>query len=146
MKVATEILIQAPPQKIWETLSNFSQYPEWNRLVKSVSGNVAQDAAIALTLHFYGKNPEKKIAMVTGFSAPKYLSWSWKHSFGNWFLASEHVFRLKDKEDGRSIFFQEFYITGLGLKFRRRDMEQMIKLSLRKLNDDLQGRIEGPGG
>ncbi len=144
MKVATEILLQAPPEKIWKILVDFSAYPEWNRFLKAVRGNVVPDAQIEIDLQYYGKKVEKKTGTVTALIAPKYFSWTWNHAFGAWFLASEHVLRLKDKEDGRSVFFQEYYITGLGLKFRRRDMEHTARLSMDKLNDDLKDRVEQP--
>jgi uncharacterized protein YndB with AHSA1/START domain len=143
MKVATEILIQAPPEKIWSVIIDFPAYPEWNRFLKAVRGQPAPDSQIEVDVHYYGKNVEKKTGIVTGFNPPKYFSWVWKHSWGAWFLSSEHVLRLKEKEGGRAIFFQEIYLTGLGLKFRRRDMEHMAKLSMGKLNDDLKFRIEG---
>lgn len=146
MKVATEIMLQAPPDKIWNILIDFPAYPEWNRFLKAVRGQAAPDAPLEVDLQFYGKRMEKKTGKVTGLMAPKYFSWVWNHSFGSWFLSSEHVFRLKDKEDGRTVFFQEIYLTGLGLKFRRRDMEHMAKLSLGKLNDDLKERVEGSTG
>jgi len=144
MKVATEIMIRAPPEKIWQAIIDFPAYPEWNRFLKAVRGQAAPDAQVEVDLQYYGKTMEKKTGIVTGFVAPKYFSWVWNHALGSWFLSSEHVLRLKDKEDGRSIFFQEIYLTGLGLKFRRRDMEHMAKLSMGKLNDDLKERIEGP--
>jgi hypothetical protein len=141
MKVATEIMLPASPDPIWKILMDFSTYPEWNRFLKSVRGEVAADAKLEIDIQYYGKVVEKKTGTVTGFIAPKYFSWVWNHSWGAWFLSTEHVFRLKDKEDGRSVFFQELYITGLGLKFRRRDMEHMARLSLDKMNDDLKDRL-----
>ncbi|MEO6098582.1 MAG: SRPBCC domain-containing protein [Fibrobacteria bacterium] len=142
MKIATEVAVRASPDTIWNTLIDFSAYPEWNRFLKSVRGQAAADANLEVDLHFYGKPPEKKSGTVTGFIAPKYFSWAWKHKFGSWFLAAEHVIRIKTMESGKVIFFQEMYYTGLGLKFRRRETEHMIKLSLEKLNDDLKTRVE----
>jgi hypothetical protein len=142
MKIATEIMLQAVPQKIWETLIDFSRYPEWNRFLKTVSGQPAMESQLDIELQYYGKNVEKKIATVTGFTALKYFSYTWKHSYGAWFLTSEHIFRLKDKEDGRTVFFQEIYVTGLSLRFRRRDVEHNVKLSMMKLNDDIKDRVE----
>ena len=83
--------------------------------------------------------------VVTGIIPPKYLSWIWKHRFGAWFMTFEHVFRVQQRESGKVIFFQELYYTGLGLKFRRRDIEHRVKLSLNKLSDDLKHRVEPPG-
>jgi hypothetical protein len=141
MKIATEVALQAAPDKIWGTLIDFPAYPEWNRVLKAVRGNAAPDADIEVDLQFYGKPAAKMAGKVTGFIPPKYFSWVWNHKFGAWFLAFEHVFRVKEREDGKVIFFQELYYTGLGLKFRRRDVEHMVRLSLEKLNDDLKDRL-----
>lgn len=141
MKVATEILIPASPDKIWKILVDFPAYPDWNRFLKAIRGQATQDAPLEIDVQYYGKHVEKQVVIVTGFMAPKYFSFVWKHSWGGWFLSTEHVLRLKDKEDGRSVFFQELYITGLGLKFRRRDMEHAARLSMDKLNDDLKERV-----
>ncbi len=142
MKVATEILIQATPDTLWKILVDFAAYPEWNRFLKAVRGQAAPDAPLEIDIQYYGKNVEKQAVTVTGFMAPKYFSFVWKHRLGSWFLSTEFVFRLKDKEDGRTVFFQELYITGLGLKFRRRDLEHAARLSMDKLNDDLKERGE----
>ena len=145
MKIATEVAVQASPDKIWSTLIDFAAYPEWNRFLKSVRGLASPDTAIEVEIQFYGKpKAERSACTVTGFIPPKYLSWTWKHGLGAWFLAFEHVFRVQQRESGKVIFFQELYCTGLGLRFRRRDMEHMIKLSLEKLNDDLKHRLEPP--
>jgi hypothetical protein len=142
MKIATEIMLQAPPEKIWNTIIDFPTYPEWNRFLKAVRGQAVPDAPLEVDIHYYGKDVQKQSGVVTGLIAPKYFSWVWKHKWGPWFLSAEHVIRLKDKEDGRTVFFQEMYYTGLGLKFRRRDMEHMAKLSMGKLNDDIKDRVE----
>ncbi len=150
MKVATEIPLAIKPEKIWQCLIEFSAYPDWNRFVKSIQvagmpsglGTApTPDTAMDIQLHFYGRQVEKIQARLSGFIAPKYLSWTWKHRLGGWFMAMEHVFRIREREDGRVIFHQELYYTGLGLKFRRRDVEHTARLSLGKLNDDLTERL-----
>jgi hypothetical protein len=146
MKIATEVALQASPEKIWQTLIDFASYPEWNRFLKAVRGQAAPDAMLEVDLQYYGKPVEKKSGQVTGYIPPKYLSWIWNHKFGAWFLSAEHVFRIKETENGKVIFHQEMYYTGLGLKFRRRDVEHMVRLSLDKLNDDLKFRLAEDGG
>lgn len=147
MKIATEIALRSPQDRIWTTLADFAAYPEWNRLMKSVRGQAAPDAPLEVEIQYWGKPARKVAGKITGCMAPKYLSWAYAHPLGAWFLASEHVMRLKEKEDGRVIFFQEVYHTGLGLRFRRRDMEHSIRMSLDKLNDDLRHRLgEGDTG
>jgi hypothetical protein len=145
MKIAAEIVLDAQPERIWKILADFPAYPEWNRLMKSVQGEAAPDAPLAVDLHYWGKPARRVVGRITGFIVPKYLSWSYAHKLGAWFLASEHVMRLKEKEDGKVVFHQEVYHTGLGLRFRRRDAEHSIRLSLDKLNDDLKHRLSEAG-
>lgn len=141
MKIATEVALQASPDRIWKTLIDFPAYPDWNRFLRAVRGQAAPDAPLEVDLQYYGKPVQKKAGVITGFIAPKYFSWIWNHKFGAWFLSCEHVFRIKEREDGKVLFYQEVYYTGLGLKFRRRDVEHLVRQSLDKLNDDLKQRL-----
>lgn len=143
MKIATEVALQAAPDKIWKTLIDFAAYPEWNRVLKTVQGEAAPDASLQVQLQLYGQSVQKRAGKVTGFIPPKYFSWSWNHGLGAWFLSAEHVFRLKERESGGVILFQEMYYTGLGLKFRRSSIEHVVRLTLDKLNDDIKSRVEG---
>ena len=34
----TEIIIDAAPQKVWEVLTNFEQYPNWNPFIQEIKG------------------------------------------------------------------------------------------------------------
>lgn len=145
MKIATEIVLEASQERVWKILADFAAYPEWNRLMKAVRGQAAAEAALSVDLQYWGKPVQTVAGKITGFMPPKYLSWAYEHKLGAWFLASEHVLRLKEKEDGRVIFFQEVYHTGLGLRFRRRDVEHYVRLSLDKLNDDLKHRLSEGG-
>src|SRR4051794_25262595 len=49
MRLVAEIEIQAPPERIWEILTDFGAYPQWNpfmpRLDGEARGGAAADAA-----------------------------------------------------------------------------------------------------
>lgn len=146
MKIASEIALQASPDRIWNTLLDFTAYPEWNRVVKAVRGRAEPDSLLEIDFQFYGEKAAGKTARVTGLIPPKYLSWTWNHSLGAWFLAAEHVFRIRQKEDGRVVFHQEMYYTGLSIRFGRKAAQQMVRMTLEKFNDDLKDRVEAGSG
>lgn len=146
MKVATEIPIKAPPETIWKILLDFPAYEEWNRFIKSARGEATADARVEMHMHYVGEDLRKLTGQVTGLIIPKYLSWAWTHSLGSWFMVAEHVFRIKEHEDGKVTFHQEAYYTGLGLKFRRSTIERSARLSMDKMNEDLKERVESSGG
>ena len=39
--IATEIEIDADPDRVWEVFSDFDAYPTWNPVIKSVKGDTA---------------------------------------------------------------------------------------------------------
>src|SRR4051812_18498056 len=155
MKVDTEIQIQAPVEKIWRVLGDFKSYPEWNPLVTAVHGEPALEARIQMDM-FYLKNYVTKTGtritenvVVTGLNAPKYFSWVWDSGVGHWWLSAEHVFRLRERDDGKVMFFNEIFYTGFStvkllgfLEFRRDALEQKVKLSMIKMNEALKERVE----
>lgn len=41
-----EITIEAPSQKVWETLINMSEYPNWNPVMKLIDGEVKEGCKV----------------------------------------------------------------------------------------------------
>jgi uncharacterized membrane protein len=37
----TEVEIEAPAERVWELLTDFATYPEWNPFIRSISGQPA---------------------------------------------------------------------------------------------------------
>lgn len=156
MKVDTEIQISAPADRIWKTLLDFSAYGDWNPFIKAVRGEVAPDARLEFDMAYsqgYGRGTKvtrsTEAALVTGFVVPRYFSWIVRHGLGSWWLSAEHVFRLKEREDGRVTFFHEAFYTGFSmvkvlgfLDFRRDAMEKKAKPSMLKMNEALKARVE----
>jgi len=37
-ELRTEIEIDAPPERVWDVLTDFGAYPEWNEFITSIKG------------------------------------------------------------------------------------------------------------
>ncbi|MFC2087063.1 SRPBCC family protein [Bacteroidota bacterium] len=46
----TEIIIDAPAERIWSILTDFEKFPEWNPFIKSVQGEVKEGEKFTVTL------------------------------------------------------------------------------------------------
>ncbi|HJV65251.1 MAG TPA: SRPBCC domain-containing protein [Geomonas sp.] len=46
----TEIALQAPAERIWELLSDFCLYPQWNPLIVQAKGQAKEGAQLELTV------------------------------------------------------------------------------------------------
>ncbi len=34
----TEIIVEAPAERVWELLTDFASYPQWNPFIRNISG------------------------------------------------------------------------------------------------------------
>jgi hypothetical protein len=143
MKIATEIPIDAKPERIWNALLDFQAYTEWNPFLRSLKGEPEPDASVEIQMQYFGESIKKRTGVITGLIVPKYLSWTWSHSLGGWWLMAEHVFRITVSEAGITVFHQEFYYTGMGLRFHRKTIARLVRLSMEKMNDGFKERVEG---
>ena len=48
IRIATEILLPAPPERVWAILTDFAALPEWNPLVMDADGAAAPGARLRL--------------------------------------------------------------------------------------------------
>src|SRR6476619_1479216 len=47
-RIETDIEINAPVSRVWALLTDFAPMPSWNPFIKSISGNLAQGARLAV--------------------------------------------------------------------------------------------------
>ena len=47
-RIETDIEINAPTSRVWALLTDFARMPSWNPFIKSISGNLAQGARLAV--------------------------------------------------------------------------------------------------
>ncbi len=143
MKIASEIKIAASAETIWQTLIDFENYPRWNKLNLMVKGQPIPDTKLEMDMQFRTQKKIKVQAILTGFIAPKYLSWSWQSKLGTWWFQAEQIMRIKEDAEGEMHFHHEFYFSGVRLRFIRRDLERYAQYSLDYMNEDLQTHLNG---
>ena len=49
-ELRTEILIEAPPERVWEVLTDFEEMPEWNPFITEISGELETGERIRVHL------------------------------------------------------------------------------------------------
>jgi len=50
LEIKTEITINATPDKVWEILTKFDEYPNWNPFIKSIKGQVEVGKKISVRI------------------------------------------------------------------------------------------------
>ncbi|WP_085518969.1 SRPBCC domain-containing protein [Marivirga sericea] len=115
-EIKTEILIKATPEKIWSILTNFSEYPNWNPFIKSVSGEVKAGNKITVKI----EPPESKLMTfeptILTFQANKELKWI-GHLLFQGLFDGEHKFELIDNRNDTTTFKHSEKFKGILVGF-----------------------------
>ena len=59
----TTFPIVASPEAVWEVLTDFERYPEWNPSLPSISGELRPGSTVSLTLAMPGR-PSPKVSAI----------------------------------------------------------------------------------
>ena len=54
-EIETSILINAPPSRVWQVLTDFHAYPAWNSFIRVISGPLHEGARLSLQITPPGK-------------------------------------------------------------------------------------------
>ena len=111
-EIKTEITIHSTPEKVWEVLTDFKRYPEWNPFITSISGNQAVGEHLIVTIHPPEGNLLKFKPLIVMYEDHKEFRWKGK-LFIKGLFDGEHYFMLTDNHDGTTTFIHGEKFSGL---------------------------------
>lgn len=135
-QIKTSITINASKEKIWEILTDFEKYPEWNSFIKSVSGDVKVGNQIAIKLQGMTFKP-----VVLNFKENSELKWL-GHLWFKGLFDGEHKFKLTDNGNGTTDFEQSEYFSGILVKLFSKSLDKDTKNGFEQMNKELKLRAE----
>ena len=141
LEIKTEINIKATSEKIWEILTNFNEYPNWNPFIKYIKGNVAIGQKINVLI----APPAAKEMMfkpkVLSFVKNKELSWIGHLLFFGLF-DGKHKFELVNNKNGTTTFIQSEVFKGLLVPFFKKQLNNATKNGFINMNSKLKELAE----
>jgi hypothetical protein len=135
-QIKTSITINASKEKIWEILTDFEKYPEWNSFIKSVSGDVKVGNQIVIKLQGMTFKP-----VVLNFKENSELKWL-GHLWFKGLFDGEHKFKLTDNGNGTTDFEQSENFSGILVKLFSKSLDKDTKNGFEQMNKELKLRAE----
>lgn len=135
-EIITSITINAPVEKVWAVLTDFSRYPQWNPFVLSLTGAVKKGNKIKVKLPGMKFSPTVK-----AFEANKELRWL-GHLFLPGLFDGEHRFELIKKETGNTEFIHAERFTGILVPLFRKMLDGSTKAGFESMNKKLKEEVE----
>jgi hypothetical protein len=110
-EVWAETTIDAPPEVVWQILTDFSSYPAWNPFIRSIQGKPWVGTRLEVVMHPPGRESMTFKPMVIRVSKNHEIRWIGRMLIAGLF-DGEHRFTIVPN-DGGIRFIQAEVFTGL---------------------------------
>lgn len=136
-KMTVDVTLDAPAERIWELLTDFSVYPQWNTLFTKASVAKPEDGTFELQVQLPGMGPfmikptilalqpEQRLCWVSQFLHQKVFCWSYSYE-------------LDRMRSGRIRVAQTSEFSGLLESIFHLSLETPLKSGMEQLNQALK--------
>ncbi len=140
-QVFTEIEINATSEKVWQVLTDFESYPEWNPFVRKLAGNVQVGERIKVFLQPPNQKGVTFKARIIKFVPLREFRW-YGVLFIPGLLDEEHVFEIHSPEPHRVHFIQREVFKGILAPVILRSIAKNMRAGFELMNQALKERCE----
>ena len=134
----TEIEINASPAKVWDVLTDFEKYDQWNPFITRIIGQPKEGNKIEIIVETPAGKKRKYEPTVTRVDQNRELRWTGK----SWILNGEHIFAIEQPQEGRVRLLHRELFNGLLTSFFGKSFDRDIKQGFEAMNNALKERAE----
>lgn len=140
-RLHSETAIQASPQRVWDVLTDFAAYPEWNPFIPRITGSLETGSRLDVQLQPPGSRGVRMRPTVQAAEPPRELRWLGHLGIPGLF-DGEHRFRIEAVGTDWVRFVQEERFTGLLAPLVLRFVERGTRQGFEAMNQALKARAE----
>jgi hypothetical protein len=137
----SEVLIAAPPSRVWSVLTDFPRWGEWNTVVVSVHGEPRPDASLRLGVRSALFLPSLAMPIWTRiirFTPEREIRWSGGVPR---VFAAEHGFALTPDGSGTRVFHEECF-DGAMVSLLAKRLDRALPATYEEMNRGLKAHCE----
>jgi hypothetical protein len=138
--IKTEIVINASREKVWEVLTDFKKYPDWNPFIRSISNELKEGGRLKILL----QNGENQMAF-----KPKILqvqsgrSFDWMGSlFIKGLFDGHHYFEIEELSPNQVLFRHGEDFSGILSNMILKKVGERTRNGFVRMNEELKKRAE----
>ena len=142
-QLKAEIEIQAPAERVWESLTNFGAYHEWNPFIVQAAGEPVPGQRLELRMRLPGRRPTTLRPEVLEADPGRRLRWLGRLLVPGLFDA-EHCFTIEPTGPGQVRLTQREKFRGPLVPLLVAMIAKPTKESFHRMNQALKARAEQP--
>ncbi|HKL27884.1 MAG TPA: SRPBCC domain-containing protein [Natrialbaceae archaeon] len=137
-EIRIETEIDAPPEAVWETLTDFAAYEEWNPFFTSADGDLRVGGPVDVGIDA-ARRPHLAMTMtITEVIRPRRLQWVGTFG-GRWVFRGQHTFDLQALDGDRTLFVNREAFSGVLVPILTRGLRHEYETMNRALADRVEG-------
>jgi hypothetical protein len=138
-----EVEIQSSPQRVWEVLTDFAAYAEWNPFIVQAAGRAVPGSRLELRMRLPGRRPTRFRPQVLDAEPAHRLRWLGRLLLPGLF-DGEHSFTIDPAGPGRVLLSQREEFRGLLAPLLLALIGRPTLEGFHRMNQALRSRVEAP--
>ena len=139
----TEIEINASAERVWQMLTDFEAYPQWNPFIRSIEGKPEPNSKLKIFIQASGAGGMKFSPTVLTAEPPKELRWLGSLLIRGVF-DGEHILTIEPLAENRIKFVQREKFSGLLVPLFWSSLDTDTRRGFNEMNAALKERAENP--
>lgn len=140
-EVFSEIEIQAPAGRVWQVLTDFARYPEWNPFIHRISGQPKEGIRLKVYIKPPGAKGRTFHPKILKAKPNCELRWLGRLLIPGLF-DGDHFFSIQHLGHNRVRFVQREIFSGFLVSFLAHGLDTKIRLGFGQMNQALKLRAE----
>ena len=139
--LTSKIVINSTPQAVWDILTHFKNYPQWNPILRKIVGELSIGNKLEIHLTTVGGKSRIYHPKITKIIPNQELRWTGKFLISQIF-SGERIFLIEQVSHDKINFINKEIFSGIGIKLAPQKMEDDILKSFQKMNEALKKTVE----
>jgi len=140
-ELRAEIEIQATAERVWQLLTDFASFPQWNPFIRRANGEVRAGARLKVHIQPSGASGMTFQPTVLKAVPNRELRWLGRLVIPGLF-DGEHIFTIEPAGEDRVRFTQREIFTGLLVPLLARGLDTNTRRGFEEMNQALKARAE----
>src|SRR5215204_1252878 len=140
-KLRSEIDIEASAEQVWDILTDFASYPQWNPFIRRISGELKAGERLDVRLEPPDSRGITLRPTVLSAEPNRQLRWL-GHLFVPGLFDGEHSLSIQALEENRVRFVQSEVFKGVLVPLFARSLDKNTLRGFEEMNGALKERVE----
>lgn len=139
--IITRIDINAEPARVWQILTDFERYPEWNPFIRQLEGDVREGGRFKVVIQPQGGKPMTFTPRCLAFEEDRHFRWLGQMWMPGIF-DGEHIFELRSNHSGGTHFIHRENFKGVLVPLLWKQLDNGTRKGFERMNAMLKSRAE----